>query len=113
MPRIRCHYADCVFLDEGYCAAAATELDPEEGCLTYSPTGEVEAEDAGRGMSFWRRIGRRRDLSRKAKRRKIGEMTMWKMRSLKKMMMDNEERINPERDRSFYSPLFCFSTSTA
>ena len=49
MPRIRCHYADCVFLDEGYCAAAATELDPEEGCLTYSPTGEVEAEDAWEG----------------------------------------------------------------
>jgi len=46
MPRIRCHYGDCVFLDEGYCAAAATELDPEEGCLTYSPSGEVSAEDA-------------------------------------------------------------------
>jgi hypothetical protein len=35
-----------VFLDEGYCAAAATELDPEEGCLTYAPSGEVSAEDA-------------------------------------------------------------------
>ena len=46
MPRIRCHYADCVFLDEGYCAAAAVELDPEEGCLTYAPTGEVSPEDA-------------------------------------------------------------------
>lgn len=46
MPRIRCHYADCVFLEEGYCAAAATELDPEEGCLTYAPTGEVSPEDA-------------------------------------------------------------------
>lgn len=46
MPRIRCHYADCVFLDEGYCAAAAVELDPEEGCLTYSPSGEVTPEDA-------------------------------------------------------------------
>jgi hypothetical protein len=46
MPRIRCHYADCVFLDEGYCAAAAVELDPEEGCLTYAASGEVSAEDA-------------------------------------------------------------------
>jgi hypothetical protein len=46
MPRIRCHYADCVFLDEGYCAAAATELDPEEGCLTYSPSGEVSPDEA-------------------------------------------------------------------
>ncbi|UYN89477.1 MAG: hypothetical protein KIT08_10310 [Anaerolineales bacterium] len=46
MPRIRCHYADCVFLDEGYCAAAAVELDAEEGCLTYAAAGEVSAEDA-------------------------------------------------------------------
>lgn len=46
MPRIRCHYIDCVFLDEGYCAAAAVELDPEEGCLTYSPSGEVSPDEA-------------------------------------------------------------------
>lgn len=46
MPRIRCHYVDCVFLDEGYCAAAAVELDPEEGCLTYSPSGEVSPDEA-------------------------------------------------------------------
>jgi hypothetical protein len=45
MPRIRCHYEDCVFLDEGFCAAAAVELDPEEGCLTYSPSGGA-SEDA-------------------------------------------------------------------
>jgi hypothetical protein len=45
MPRIRCHYIDCVFLDEGYCAAAAVELDPEEGCLTYSASGEVSTDD--------------------------------------------------------------------
>jgi hypothetical protein len=35
-----------VFLDEGYCAAAAVELDPEEGCITYSASGEAVAEDA-------------------------------------------------------------------
>lgn len=46
MPRIRCHYTDCVFLDEGYCAAAAVELDPEEGCLTYSPSADVSPDDA-------------------------------------------------------------------
>ncbi|MGH2582950.1 MAG: hypothetical protein ACRDFQ_08670 [Anaerolineales bacterium] len=46
MPRIRCHYVDCVFLDEGYCAAAAVELDPDEGCLTYSPSGEVSPDKA-------------------------------------------------------------------
>lgn len=45
MPRIRCHYTDCVFLDEGYCSAAAVELDPDTGCATYSPTeGSVSEE---------------------------------------------------------------------
>ena len=37
MPRIRCHYTDCIFVDEGYCSAAAVELDPDTGCATYSP----------------------------------------------------------------------------
>lgn len=35
MPRIRCHYLDCLFLDERYCSAAAIELSPDSGCLTY------------------------------------------------------------------------------
>ena len=38
MPRIRCHYMDCIFLDEGYCSAAAVEIDPDTGCATYSPS---------------------------------------------------------------------------
>ena len=46
MPRIKCHYIDCVFLDEGYCSAAAIELDPDTGCATYSPSDEAAtAED--------------------------------------------------------------------
>ncbi len=45
MPRIRCHYSDCVFLDEGYCSAAAVEIDPDTGCATYSPTEEALASD--------------------------------------------------------------------
>ena len=44
MARIRCHYADCVFLDDGYCSAAAIELDPDTGCATYTPT-EAAKED--------------------------------------------------------------------
>ena len=44
MPRIKCHYIDCVFLDDGYCSAAAVEIDPDTGCATYSPSGE-EIED--------------------------------------------------------------------
>ena len=36
---------DCVFLDEGYCSAAAVEIDPDTGCATYSPSGETEAKE--------------------------------------------------------------------
>lgn len=45
MPRIKCHYIDCVFLDEGYCSAAAIELDPDTGCATYSPSDEAVAAE--------------------------------------------------------------------
>jgi hypothetical protein len=45
MPRIRCHYIDCVFLDDGYCGAAAVEFDPDVGCMTYSRADDAAAED--------------------------------------------------------------------
>ena len=45
MPRIRCHYLDCAFLDDGYCSAAAVELDPDNGCKTYSPSADANVED--------------------------------------------------------------------
>jgi hypothetical protein len=45
MPRIRCHYVDCVFLDDGYCGAAAIELDPDVGCMTFSRADDLEVED--------------------------------------------------------------------
>jgi hypothetical protein len=45
MARIRCHYTDCVFVDEGYCSAAAIEIDPDTGCATYSPTDEAAAKN--------------------------------------------------------------------
>lgn len=45
MPRIRCRYLDCAFLDEGYCSAAMVEVDPDNGCLTYSPSADSTAED--------------------------------------------------------------------
>lgn len=47
MPRIRCHYIDCVFLDDGYCGAAAVELDPDVGCSTYARVKE------GAGQEDW------------------------------------------------------------
>lgn len=45
MPRIRCHYLGCSFLDDGYCSAAAVEIDPDAGCMTYSPNAEVSSDD--------------------------------------------------------------------
>ncbi len=45
MPRIRCHYLDCVFLDDGYCGAAAVEVDPDVGCMTYSRADDLEVEE--------------------------------------------------------------------
>ena len=45
MARIRCHYLDCVFLDDGFCSAAAIEIDPDSGCRTYSPSTEASTDD--------------------------------------------------------------------
>lgn len=45
MPRIKCHYTDCVFVDEGYCSAAAIELDPDTGCTTYSASDSAAAKE--------------------------------------------------------------------
>jgi len=44
MPRIRCHYIDCIFLDDGYCGAAAIEVDPDVGCMTFTRSDDVETE---------------------------------------------------------------------
>ena len=49
MPRIRCHYLDCVLLDDGYCGAAAIELDPDVGCMTYKRSDDlIDAEESGK-----------------------------------------------------------------
>lgn len=45
MPRIRCHYIDCVFLEGGYCGASTVEIDPDEGCMTYTHVAEVAADE--------------------------------------------------------------------
>jgi len=45
MPRIQCHYLDCVFLDEGYCSAAAVEIYPDSGCSTYKPNAETTTDE--------------------------------------------------------------------
>ncbi len=45
MPRIRCHYVDCIFLDDGYCSAAAVEFDIDVGCVTYSPNEQAARDE--------------------------------------------------------------------
>ena len=30
------HLLDCAFLAKGFCSATSIELDPEDGCLTYT-----------------------------------------------------------------------------
>lgn len=45
MPRIRCHYLDCVFLDDGYCGAAAIEIDPDVGCMTFKRADDLDVEE--------------------------------------------------------------------
>ena len=45
MPRIRCYYLDCAFLDDSFCSAAAVEIDPDAGCRTYSPSAEVMQDE--------------------------------------------------------------------
>lgn len=45
MPRIRCHYVDCIYLEAGFCTADEIELDPDMGCLTYAQAEEEEEEE--------------------------------------------------------------------
>ncbi len=46
MPRIRCYYDECVFNKKGICLAPSIELDPEDGCLTYSEILDAFAKEA-------------------------------------------------------------------
>jgi len=46
VPRIRCHYIDCVHLEDGFCGIVSVEIDPDEGCRTYKRIGEsLDDED--------------------------------------------------------------------
>ena len=64
MPRIRCHYMDCIFIDEGYCTAAAVEIDPDTGCATYSPSeDDIDASWEDDELEEWEEIeGEEEDL---------------------------------------------------
>jgi len=45
MPRIRCSYLGCVYREGDYCNVALVELDPEDGCLTFTPLEDILLED--------------------------------------------------------------------
>lgn len=56
MPRIRCLYLDCTFLDDTYCTAPNVEIDPDMGCTTYLPLGEDvpdEGWDEDENLDDW------------------------------------------------------------
>ena len=57
MPRIRCHYMDCIFIDEGYCSAASVEIDPDTGCATYSPSEDDLDNWEGDDIEDWESEG--------------------------------------------------------
>jgi len=45
MARIRCKYIGCSYLDQGLCSASLIDLDPDEGCLTFTPIGDPFDDD--------------------------------------------------------------------
>lgn len=57
MPRIRCYYIDCVFLDDGFCGTAAVEVDPDEGCMTYKQASALLDEDLELVEEEWEDLG--------------------------------------------------------
>ena len=40
MPRIRCSYFNCLYLDDEICTAPSVEIDPDIGCATYAQSAE-------------------------------------------------------------------------
>ena len=47
MPRIRCRYVDCVYLESSFCGTDQIDLDPELGCLTYAQEEEETLSKEG------------------------------------------------------------------
>jgi hypothetical protein len=45
MARIRCKYIGCIYLDQGICSSPVIELDPDEGCMTFSQMGDPFEDD--------------------------------------------------------------------
>lgn len=55
MPRVRCHYLDCLFIENGHCGADSVEIDPDTGCATYSPSDDLD-DWVGDDLDDWDNI---------------------------------------------------------
>lgn len=53
MPRIRCYYLDCKFLENGVCTSLSVQLDPDEGCLTYDTLDDDYLDDEDEEEMGW------------------------------------------------------------
>ena len=54
MPRIRCLYFNCLYLDDDACTAPSVEIDPDIGCSTYAQTEEDMLDlDEDDGYDSW------------------------------------------------------------
>ncbi len=57
MPKIRCLYVGCIYLEKGYCTAPQVSIDPDEGCLTFTqledPFEDDSWEDELEGFDEW------------------------------------------------------------
>ena len=45
MPKIRCLYVGCIYLEKGYCSAPMVNVDPDEGCLTFTQLDDPFEDD--------------------------------------------------------------------
>lgn len=62
MARIRCHYTDCIYLEEGYCSSSSVEFDPEMGCMTFSRISALDIDDELDEIEEWDEIDNDDDL---------------------------------------------------
>jgi len=85
MPRIRCHYLDCIFLDERYCSAAAIEINPDAGCLTIPPMRRIMQVQVGKTKNWMIGTKWARKMNTKifgqSRRRKTKTTTTWLKRT--------------------------------
>ena len=56
MPRVRCLYLGCIYLEEDICTASFVTIDPDSGCETYetvAPSHNDEDWDESDDVDNW------------------------------------------------------------